>query len=143
MPSVSKNQQRLFGMALSVKRGELSRSEVSSDVLDIVDSMSEKKIRDFAKTSHEGLPKRVKEYSFIGDKHTKNDNSDNFPHGKLYRTDESLTMKVSNPSTISALSSLLPPLHGMEQSKRKEIVRDLIKTMNQFYDKHNLDVKIA
>ena len=55
----SKQQQKLFGLALSVKRGETSRSEVSAEVLKIVDSMSEKKIRDFAKTSHEGLPKKV------------------------------------------------------------------------------------
>jgi hypothetical protein len=55
----SKQQQKLFGLALSVKRGETPRSEVSDEVLKIVDSMSEKKIRDFAKTSHEGLPKKV------------------------------------------------------------------------------------
>jgi hypothetical protein len=55
----SKQQQKLFGLALSVKRGETPRSEVSAEVLKIVDSMSEKKIRDFAKTSHEGLPKKV------------------------------------------------------------------------------------
>jgi hypothetical protein len=57
--SESKQQQRIFGLALSVKRGETPRSEVSAEVLNIVDSMSEKKIRDFAKTSHEGLPKKV------------------------------------------------------------------------------------
>jgi hypothetical protein len=57
--SISKNQQKLFGLALSVKRGETPRSEASAEVLKIVDSMSEKKIRDFAKTSHEGLPKKV------------------------------------------------------------------------------------
>jgi len=55
----SKQQQKLFGLALSVKRGETSRSEVSSEVLKIVDTMSEKEIRKFAKTSHDGLPKKV------------------------------------------------------------------------------------
>ena len=57
----SEQQQKLFGLALSVKRGQTSRSEVSDAVLKIVDSMSEKKIRDFAKTKHEGLPKKVEE----------------------------------------------------------------------------------
>jgi hypothetical protein len=52
----SEQQQKLFGLALSVKRGETSRSKVSAEVLKIVDTMSEKKIRDFAKTKHEGLP---------------------------------------------------------------------------------------
>jgi hypothetical protein len=57
----SEQQQKLFGLALSVKRGETPRSEVSAEVLKIVDTMSEKKIRDFAKTKHEGLPVRKEE----------------------------------------------------------------------------------
>ena len=53
----SEQQQKLFGLALSVKRGKTPRSEVSAEVLKIVDSMSEKEIRKFAKTKHEGIPK--------------------------------------------------------------------------------------
>jgi len=59
--SESQQQQKLFGLALSVKRGETPRSEVSQEVLDIVDKMSEAQIRKYAKTSHEGLPKKVEE----------------------------------------------------------------------------------
>jgi len=59
MPAVSQQQQKLFGLALAVKRGEVARSEASDEVLNIVDSMSEKDIEDFASTSHEGLPKQV------------------------------------------------------------------------------------
>lgn len=55
----SEQQQKLFGLALSVKRGETPRSKVSQQVLDIVDSMSEAQIRKYAKTSHKGLPKKV------------------------------------------------------------------------------------
>jgi len=57
----SEQQQKLFGLALSVKRGQTSRSEASPEVLKIVDGMSEKKIRDFAKTSHKGIPNKVEE----------------------------------------------------------------------------------
>jgi hypothetical protein len=58
----SEQQQKLFGLALSVKRGETPRSEASAEVLKIVDSMSEKQIRDYAKTKHEGLPnKKIEE----------------------------------------------------------------------------------
>jgi hypothetical protein len=57
----SEQQQKLFGLALSVKRGQTPRSEASAEVLKIVDSMSEKKIRDFAKTKHGGIPKKVSE----------------------------------------------------------------------------------
>jgi hypothetical protein len=59
MPAVSQQQQKLFGLALSVKRGETPRSEASDDVLKIVDTMSEKNIEDFAGTEHKGLPSKV------------------------------------------------------------------------------------
>lgn len=59
--SESQQQQKLFGLALSVKRGETPRSEVSQAVLDIVDGVSEKEIRKFAKTPHKGLPKKVED----------------------------------------------------------------------------------
>jgi hypothetical protein len=54
--AVSEHQQKLFGLALSVKRGETPRSEVGSDVLKIVDEMSMSEIRKFAGTKHKGLP---------------------------------------------------------------------------------------
>lgn len=51
MPAKSQAQQRLFGMALAVRRGERRRSEVNGAVLDIVDSdMTNKQIEHFAKT---------------------------------------------------------------------------------------------
>lgn len=62
MPAKSKSQQRLFGMALAVRRGELKRSEVNDEVLDIVDGkMTDKQIEDFAKTPHKGLKEYLKE----------------------------------------------------------------------------------
>jgi dephospho-CoA kinase len=59
MPATSQQQQKLFGLALSVKRGDTPRSEASDEVLNIVDTMSEKDIEDFAATSHTGLPTKV------------------------------------------------------------------------------------
>ena len=61
MPAQSQQQQKLFGLALSVKRGDTPRSEASEEVLKIVDSMTEKEIEDFAGTEHEGLPKKVEQ----------------------------------------------------------------------------------
>lgn len=60
MPSKSKAQQRLFGMALAVRRGEMKRSEVYQEVLDIVDGdMTDKQIEDFAKTKHKSLKEHL------------------------------------------------------------------------------------
>ena len=54
----SEQQQKLFGLALSVKRGDTPREKVSKEVLKIVDTMSEKEIRKYASTSHEDIPQK-------------------------------------------------------------------------------------
>lgn len=63
MPSVSKSQQMLFGMALAVRRGKLKRSEIDKKVLNIVDGqMSTKEIEDFAKKLKRNTNESLKEY---------------------------------------------------------------------------------
>lgn len=60
MPAKSQAQQRLFGMALAVRRGDMKRSDVNDKVLDIVDSdMTNKEIEDFASTK--GLKEHLQE----------------------------------------------------------------------------------
>jgi len=59
--AVSEQQQKLFGLALSVKRGETSREKVSKEVLKIVDTMSETEIRKYAGTPHKGIPEKKEE----------------------------------------------------------------------------------
>ena len=57
MPAQSQQQQKLFGLALAFKRGEVKSSEVSDEIKGIADRMSEKEIEDFAATKRKGLPK--------------------------------------------------------------------------------------
>ena len=48
MPAKSKSQQRLFQMALAVRKGKLARSKAWKCVLDIADGdMTDKQIEDF------------------------------------------------------------------------------------------------
>jgi hypothetical protein len=56
MPSTSKAQQRLMGMAYAYKKGELDPKEASQEVKDLADSMTLQQLKDFASTKHEGLP---------------------------------------------------------------------------------------
>lgn len=50
MPAKSKSQQRLFCMALAVRKGDLERNKVNKSVLKIVDGdMTNKQIEDFTK----------------------------------------------------------------------------------------------
>jgi len=64
MPSTSKSQQRLMGVAYAVKKGDMQLSDVDASyrdkVSELVDGMTLKQLKDFAETSHEGLPE-VKE----------------------------------------------------------------------------------
>ena len=54
--AVSQQQQKLMGLALAYKRGEVEDSKVSDTVKDLAKSMSTKELEDFASTKHKGLP---------------------------------------------------------------------------------------
>lgn len=56
--AVSKQQQKLMGLALAYKRGEVEDSKVSDTVKDLSKSMSTKELEDFASTKHKGLPQK-------------------------------------------------------------------------------------
>lgn len=63
--AVSVSQQRLFGMALAYKRGE--SSDASEEVKKLAGQMSEKQLRDYAKTKTKGLPYEKVEESSASD----------------------------------------------------------------------------
>lgn len=66
MPSKSKAQQALMGMAYAVKTGEMERGEASAEVLKLADSMTLKQLEDFAATKKESLPDEVDESGLTG-----------------------------------------------------------------------------
>ena len=59
--AVSKQQQKIMGLALSVKKGDTPKSKVSKSVQKMAKEMSKKELEDFASTKHKGLPKTVDE----------------------------------------------------------------------------------
>jgi hypothetical protein len=59
MPAKSKAQQKAAGAALSAKRGETPKSELRGASREMVDSMSERQLEDFAKGSRRGKPEHV------------------------------------------------------------------------------------
>ena len=61
--SVSKQQQKLMGLALSVKKGDTPKSKVSKKVQDMSKDMFKKDLKDFASTKHKGLPEKKKSES--------------------------------------------------------------------------------
>ncbi len=56
MPAKSKKQQMAAGAALSAKRGKRSKSSLKGASKSMAKSMSEKELRDLAKTKRKKLP---------------------------------------------------------------------------------------
>ena len=59
MPAVSKAQQKFMGMVHAAQKGDMENP--SPEVEKAADSMSDKDAKDFASTSHKGLPDKIKE----------------------------------------------------------------------------------
>ena len=60
MPAKSKAQQKAAGAALSAKRGDTKKSDLKGASRDMVDSMSEKQLEEFASTKRSGKPDHAK-----------------------------------------------------------------------------------
>ena len=58
MPAKSKKQQMAAGAALSAKRGERPKSSLKGASRQMVESMSEKQLEEFASTKRRKLPTR-------------------------------------------------------------------------------------
>jgi hypothetical protein len=60
MPAKSKKQQMAAGAALAAKRGEVKKSSLKGASKQMAKSMSEKQLRDIAKTKRKKLPSKKK-----------------------------------------------------------------------------------
>jgi Protein of unknwon function (DUF3008) len=58
MPAKSKKQQMAAGAALAAKRGERSKESLKGASRQMVNSMREQQLVDFAKTKRKGLPRK-------------------------------------------------------------------------------------
>lgn len=90
MPSKSKAQQRLFGMAYAAKKNDTPKKDMSPEIRKIVENMNKKQIRDFAKTKTSDLPENVRVIESKGDSEYKLKNKTTILNLKQYNT------KVSN-----------------------------------------------
>jgi hypothetical protein len=60
MPSVSKQQQKFFGLVRSLQKGDVSPSSVSKKARDAAKDMKKSDVKKYAATKHKGLPRKVK-----------------------------------------------------------------------------------
>ncbi len=59
MPAKSKAQQKAAGAALAAKRGDIPKKDLKGASRQMVKSMSESQLREFAKTKRAGKPEHV------------------------------------------------------------------------------------
>jgi hypothetical protein len=59
MPAKSAAQQKAAGAALSAKRGDTPKSKLRGASKQMVDSMTEKQLEEFAHTKRKGKPEHV------------------------------------------------------------------------------------
>lgn len=59
MPARSAAQQKAAGAALSAKRGDTPKSKLKGASREMVESMSEKQLEEFAATTRKGKPEHV------------------------------------------------------------------------------------
>jgi len=60
MPAKSKKQQKAAGLALAAKRGKISSNKLKGSAKQMYKSMSQRQLREFAKTKRKKLPTRKK-----------------------------------------------------------------------------------
>jgi hypothetical protein len=61
MPAQSKQQQKFMGLVHAIQKGDVPASDASTDALKVAQDMNPSDVKDFASTSHKGLPKKVKQ----------------------------------------------------------------------------------
>jgi len=61
--SVSKSQQRFFGLVRAVQKGDVPKSKVSKDLAKVADNVEPKEVKKYAETKTKGLPEKVKKES--------------------------------------------------------------------------------
>jgi hypothetical protein len=59
MPSLSQQQQKLMGLALAYKRGDVPDSKVSGKIKKLASAMTTSDLEKYASTKHKDLPKKV------------------------------------------------------------------------------------
>ena len=60
MPSVSKQQQKFFGLVRALQKGDVSPSSVTKKARDVAKDMKKSDVKKYAATKHKGLPRKVK-----------------------------------------------------------------------------------
>lgn len=104
--SVSRDQQRAAGAALSAKRGKTDPSKLKGAAREMYDSMTEKQLEDFARTKHKGLPEKVDEENDCGSSGKERDSRGDYAKTNLIKN-KLRAMGAKNPIVMVASEEVI------------------------------------
>jgi hypothetical protein len=138
MPARSQQQQKIMGLALAYKRGEVPASKVSQKVKDLAKTMSEKELEKYASTKHKGLPIKVKESrlstfrQFINEKEEGEMEVDDEMEIEPEEQEELFSVTSQSPmSSISGGSSGAPEAHEPESKMMQYQLKNIIENAEE------------
>ena len=120
MPARSKAQQKFMGMVHAVQKGELDPKKVSKDVRDAAGDMKKKDAKDFASTKHKGLPNKTKKE----------------------QVNETLVLPMTTVLPDLLPNNFFTALSSSDKEHLHKVLLDLKRTLNSFYDRNQIKMKI-
>jgi hypothetical protein len=135
MPARSQQQQKIMGLALAFKRGEVPASKVSQKVKDLAKSMSEKELEKYASTKHKGLPTKVKESNlatfeqFLSEKDDELEIEDEMEFGPEEGEEE--IVHVTSHSPMRSTGSDAPEAHEPESKMIQYQLKNIIENAEE------------
>lgn len=135
MPARSQQQQKIMGLALAFKRGEVPASKVSQKVKDLAKSMSEKELEKYASTKHKGLPVKVKESNlatfeqFLSEKDDEMEIEDEMEFGPEGEEEE--IFHVASHSPMRSVGSDAPEAHDPESKMIQYQLKNIIENAEE------------
>lgn len=118
MPSKSKAQQHLFGMAYAAKKDKTPKKELSPNVKKLVESMSKRQLKDFAKTKSKDLPEKAASSEESKEKKVKVTTEDASKQIHSNKT-TSMNLKQYNIKKIAAMLGSNPRIKKLISDKDK------------------------
>lgn len=136
MPSTSIAQQRLMGQAYALKTGELKSSDLDpkyrKQIEDLAASMTEKDLKDYAETSHKGLPQKVKE------NYTMNNH---IPTFESFVNEDYSKLSLREKQLSGELSQVFFKYKNLKKEERLNVLNSLISRIESGDLSESIDVK--
>ena len=134
MPARSQQQQKIMGLALAFKRGEVPASKVSQKVKDLAKSMSEKELEKYASTKHKGLPTKIKESNlatfeqFLSEKDDEFEVEDEMEFGPEGQEE---IVHVASRTPMRSVGSDAPEAHDPESKMIQYQLKNIIENAEE------------